>query len=459
MWGAKQAVLKHCPEIGSISARLDLAERLHLFGFAEDDLAVARKMWSIMEPDAAAICAVQLEQWHGALGDQAMFEPQNQARALQSRIDDLRKRHMKLDQLDWVLSAERTVAMAFSAGVSLSQILSMDSAAAATMLETLSLRYDCSKEERQQINDVFFRMRSLECDIYSSLYTAYLSFDAQCQRDQLAEEFQSGLGRTVEAATEEGGALRQQAARSAGSARDVLGKVSEVAAAAEQSATAMRDAAQGTAGLIRTIEEVSDEIQTAADIATRAAGEAAKAVIMSEALSAHARAIESILGLIRNIAGQTNMLALNATIEAARAGDAGRGFAVVAQEVKSLASQTADATDDIAAKIAAIQEATQSAVETSASIEATTTDVNRAAQHILTVIHTGAQTVGMIAAAVDETALTADSMSNTIASIRENTEAVADEIDRVGRGFDQLDDRLVSLRSSAGEFAAKVAVQ
>jgi len=214
MWGAKQAVLKHCPEIGSISARLDLAERLHLFGFAEDDLAVARKMWSIMEPDAAAICAVQLEQWHGALGDQAMFEPQNQARALQSRIDDLRKRHMKLDQLDWVLSAERTVAMAFSAGVSLSQILSMDSAAAATMLETLSLRYDCSKEERQQINDVFFRMRSLECDIYSSLYTAYLSFDAQCQRDQLAEEFQSGLGRTVEAATEEGGALRQHTAAS-----------------------------------------------------------------------------------------------------------------------------------------------------------------------------------------------------------------------------------------------------
>jgi methyl-accepting chemotaxis protein len=452
-------VLKHCPEIGSISARLDLADRLRLFGFAEEDLAVARKMWSIMEADAAAICAVQLEQWHGALGDQAMFDPQNGERALQSRIDDLRKRHMKLDGLDWVLSAERVVAIALSAGVSLSQILSMDSAAAATMLEVLSLRYDCSKEERQQINDVFFRMRSLECDIYSSLYTAYLSFDAQCQRDQLAEEFQSGLGQTVEAATEEGGALREQAARSAGSARDVLGKVSEVAAAAEQSATAMRDAAQGTAGLIRTIEEVSDEIQGAADIATRAASEAAKAVTMSEALSAHARAIESILGLIRNIAGQTNMLALNATIEAARAGDAGRGFAVVAQEVKSLASQTADATDDIAAKIAAIQEATETAVATSTSIEATTTDVNRAAQHILSVIHTGAQTVGMIAAAVDETALTADSMSNTIASIRENTESVAAEIEKVGRGFDQLDGRLVTLRSSAGEFAAKVAVQ
>jgi methyl-accepting chemotaxis protein len=452
-------VARRCPEIGSITAQVDLAERLRLFDFTEDDLAVARKMWAIMEPDVEAICTIQLDQWRRSLGEETKFERRNEERALQSRIDDLRKRYLHLDEVDWVQSAERIVAVAFAADVSLTKILSMDSAGAAKTLETLSLRYDCSKEERQQINDVFFRMRSLECDIYSSLYTAYISYDAHQQRDQLADEFQKGVGQTVHAASEEGGALREQAVRSAGSARDVLGKVSEVAAAAEQSATAMRDAAQGTAGLIRTIEEVSDEIQSAADIATRAATEAAEAVGMSEALSAHARSIESILGLIRNIAGQTNLLALNATIEAARAGDAGRGFAVVAQEVKSLASQTAHATDDIAAKIAAIQEATRSAVATSTSIEATTTDVNLAAQRILSVIQAGAQTVGMIASAVDETALTADSMSNTIATIRESTEAVANEIDSVGRGFDQLDERLVTLRSSAGEFAAKVAVQ
>ncbi|RZM03057.1 MAG: chemotaxis protein, partial [Sphingomonas sp.] len=167
-----------------------------------------------------------------------------------------------------------------------------------------------------------------------------------------------------------------------------------------------------------------------------------RSVRMSEALTEHAKSIESILGLIRDIAGQTNLLALNATIEAARAGDAGRGFAVVAQEVKSLANQTARATDDIAAKIAAIQSATKSTVDTNVSIRATVTEVQQSADRIRAAMEVQAQTVTAITAAVDETALAADSMSATIGAIREDTKSVTTEIDTLQRDVTEVDERL-----------------
>src|SRR3546814_20054420 len=101
----------------------------------------------------------------------------------------------------------------------------------------------------------------------------------------------------------------------------MLGKASEVAAAAEQSALAMREAALTSAGLIRAIEDARTEVESAAEVAMRASNQAGEAVAMSTTLSEHAQSIESILSLIRDIAGQTNLLAPNATIEAARAGD------------------------------------------------------------------------------------------------------------------------------------------
>ena len=251
--------------------------------------------------------------------------------------------------------------------------------------------------------------------------------------------------------------LRDQSVGTSASARGMLVKASEVAAAAEQSAIAMREAAQTAAGLIRAIEDARREVDVAAEIATRAAGQSVEAVTVSEALSGHAQAIESILGLIRDIAGQTNLLALNATIEAARAGDAGRGFAVVAQEVKSLASQTARATDDIAAKIAAIQLASRQTLVTNGSIRDIVGEVKSSAERIRTAMEAQAQTVTMITAAVDETALAADSMSGTIAAIHSDTEEVASEIDRLETGFREVDGRLAELETTTGDFVQRIA--
>jgi methyl-accepting chemotaxis protein len=251
--------------------------------------------------------------------------------------------------------------------------------------------------------------------------------------------------------------LRSQASTTASAARGMLGKTSEVAAAAEQSAVAMREAAQTAAGLIRAIEDARSEVEVAAGVATKAGDQAEQAVKVSQALSSHVEAIESILSLIRDIAGQTNLLALNATIEAARAGDAGRGFAVVAQEVKSLASQTARATDDITNKINAIQQATRATVDANGSIRGTVEEVQGSAGRIRQAMEVQAQTVTMITAAVDETALAADSMSSTIAAIRSDTENVAKDIDQVEQGFGRFSEQISDFKSTTNEFVAKFA--
>jgi methyl-accepting chemotaxis protein len=443
--------------IDFISYDVDLAGRLKFFVFTSDDVAIVRKIWSIVEPEADSIIQLQLERWNALQPDTSVLDDRTQRHFRNEISNGLIAKFTRFDELDWVKAAERMVSTAFKVDIPLTGVMAMKSACAAKVLDIMNRRYDCSKEERHQLNDVFLRMWSIECDIFGSLYAHRTDGRAKEYRDILSEEFQHGVGLTVEAANNDGAGLRDRAVRSAASSRSVLGKVAEVASAAHQSAAAMQGAAHAAAGLTGAIEQVRREVETSVSVSTRAASQAEEAVGISEVLDAHARSIETILDMIRKIAGQTNLLALNATIEAARAGDAGRGFAVVAQEVKSLSRQTASATEEIASKISAIQLATRSTVEKSASIQNITIEVQNGAKRILEVIVTEAQTVAAIAAAVDETALTADAMSNTISGIRESLEQVADEIDSVGRGFDQFGQRLDTLRVNAIEFAGKVA--
>jgi methyl-accepting chemotaxis protein len=279
------------------------------------------------------------------------------------------------------------------------------------------------------------RLAAYESDIILAQLALLEANAAAAARGRSSETFERDVAGLVEATTGESAKLREKTGRTAASARGMLGKTAEVAEAAEQSAHAMRDAAETAAGLIRAIGNARSEVEVATGVATRAGEEASQAMRASRALSGHVEAIESILGLIRDIAGQTNLLALNATIEAARAGDSGRGFAVVAQEVKSLAARTARATDDITGKITAIQQATRQTVDANGSIQKTVEDVRSSAERIREAMEVQARTATMITAAVDETALAADSMSATIAAIREDTENVAREIDGVESGF------------------------
>jgi methyl-accepting chemotaxis protein len=440
-----------------LSATIDIAQRLEAFDHERTLIASAAEAWAVLEPSIRDVAGAYWEHWLRCFGDQRNWAPHETEQMVGLGVRFLRERFLDTHGRAWIDSIERSVAAAYQANVPPMALLSMINASDRVAVRILIETVDASDPKLPRLIDTLLRLSALEGEITIALYTAFRAHAEKVARDQLAREFQGSIGSTVEQASTRGEALRRQAVDASASARGMLSKASEVASAADQSAVAMRDAAATAGGLIRAIEEARSEVGDAAAVTAQADAKAASAVSLSEALAEQAKSIESILGLIRDIAGQTNLLALNATIEAARAGDAGRGFAVVAQEVKGLARETSKATDSIAGKIYTIQATTSSVVTINSAIRTAVADVQQRAERLEEAMERQAGTVTAITAAVDETALAADTMARIIENIRQDTHLVANDIDAVGSGITSLDEQLERLKTSAGSFAAKVA--
>ena len=172
-------------------------------------------------------------------------------------------------------------------------------------------------------------------------------------------------------------------------------RVRVAAKASGEASVSVQTVAAASEQLSASINDISRQAAHAAGIANRAVGQAQQTDTTVQGLAKTANRIGEVVGLISDIASQTNLLALNATIEAARAGEAGRGFAVVASEVKSLASQTAKATEDISEQIADIQKVANEAIDAIKAIGGIIGEVNEVATAIATAVEEqGAATPG-----------------------------------------------------------------
>jgi methyl-accepting chemotaxis protein len=237
------------------------------------------------------------------------------------------------------------------------------------------------------------------------------------QMSELAESFDASVNHVVETVSSAAKELQHTAETLASTAEETNTQCVSVANASEQASVNVDMVAGAADQLTASISEVSRQINNSTDVARKAAEAASLTTERVSSLATAAGKIGDVLTLIQNIAGQTNLLALNATIEAARAGEAGKGFAVVASEVKSLANQTAKATEEISEQVGNMQGATSETVDS--------------IREITTIIQQMSENAMMVAGAAEQQNASTQEISRNVNEAAEGTKEVASSISTV----------------------------
>jgi len=249
--------------------------------------------------------------------------------------------------------------------------------------------------------------------------------------ESLTTGFDRDSGAVVKAVSAAATEMRATAQSMTGTAEETARQAIAVAAASEEASTNVQTVASAAEELSTSVQEITRQVAESTRVTAEAVSEASKSSGLVKALADAAQRIGAVVNLINEIASQTNLLALNATIEAARAGDAGKGFAVVASEVKSLANQTAKATEEIGSQIDGIQEATGAAVQSIDGISGIINRINEITTAIAAAVEEQGAATQEIARNVQQAAQGTQEVSSSVATVTEaarHTGAAATEL-------------------------------
>jgi methyl-accepting chemotaxis protein len=250
--------------------------------------------------------------------------------------------------------------------------------------------------------------------------------------------------------------LQGTASSMASTAEETSRQSSAAAAAAEEASTNVQTVASAAEELSSSIAEISRQVQESTRIAGKAASEADATSKEVEGLASSAQQIGDVVKLINDIAAQTNLLALNATIEAARAGEAGKGFAVVASEVKSLANQTAKATDQIASQINAIQAATNGAVGSIRGIVSTIGSINEITTTVAAAVNQQGAATQEIARNVQQASAGASEVSSNVTGVSQAAGTTGESAVQVKNAAAQVAQQGDALRGQVAKFLQSI---
>jgi methyl-accepting chemotaxis protein len=272
----------------------------------------------------------------------------------------------------------------------------------------------------------------------------------------MANDFEGSVGASLDLLTRSAADMRATSQNMSTMAEEASRQTSTVANVAEEATANVQTVAAATEELSSSVSEIGRQVAQSTEIAAKAMMEANRTNATVQGLSDAAQKIGDVVKLINDIASQTNLLALNATIEAARAGDAGKGFAVVANEVKSLATQTAKATEEISAQVAAMQNVTGEAVQAIEGIGGTIATINQIATTIASAVEQQGAATREIARNVQQAAAGTGKVSSDIAGVSRTAGEAGQSAMKVRTAAEQLSDQSSALRTRINNFLANI---